>query len=85
MNEAEVKANVIACLTDALVRAGLDPDSLDDRLDLFAQGIVDSYGFLDLLETLEDRLDVVLDMAMLDEEGITTIGGLTRRLASLKA
>lgn len=84
MSYQDVRAAIVASLSDALRKAGYDPATVPDHVDVLTQGLIDSFGFLDLLEELEDKLGIPIDIAALDDEGLTTVGGLSRQLAAIR-
>lgn len=64
-------------------QAGVDLDAIGDETDLFLAGVIDSFGFLDLLEEIETGTGTRVDLADLEDEGLGTIGGLARQIAGI--
>ena len=75
----EIKALILSCL----VRRSISPvtGALPDDLDLRAEGIVDSLGFVELLSEIEIRLSCQIDLEDLDPDLLTCIGPLARYIA----
>lgn len=55
-------------------RARQDPRDLGDEIDLFAAGLLDSLGLLELVSAVEQRFGIALDFADLDLEQFSRIG-----------
>jgi acyl carrier protein len=55
-------------------RAAPDAPPVDDDVDLFGAGLLDSLGLLELISAIEQRFDVVLDLSDIDFEQISRIG-----------
>ena len=72
----EVRRIVLNFIQPDLKRLGLEADQVSDKTDLLEQGIVDSFGFLDLIGAVEDGLGLSLDLGGLDPEKMATLGGL---------
>lgn len=51
--------------------------------DLFESGILDSLGWIRLLDELEDRYDVELDIEVLDEKGVVSMRDFATYLLEL--
>jgi acyl carrier protein len=76
----EVKTIVLSVITRS---APLRPDlsSVPDSFNLFAEGAVDSFGFLELLLELERRFGIEIDLSGLRPEQFGEIGALSRYVA----
>jgi acyl carrier protein len=53
----------------------------DDSLNLVHTGLLDSYGFIRLVMSLEQRFNFQLDFGEMDPEEFSTLGGLVRAAA----
>jgi acyl carrier protein len=62
-----------------LERNGLKAEILDDETDLLATGIIDSFGFLDLISEIEDRTGLSLDFGGLDPDSLLSLRGLIEK------
>ena len=60
---------------------GLDLSQVPDDFDFLLQGIVDSFGVLEMVGDLEKEFGFDLDMSGLDAEKITVLGPLSRYVA----
>jgi lipopolysaccharide O-acetyltransferase len=78
-----VTATPAAVRALVLDRLELDPVEAPDELDLLGDGIVDSFGLLELLDALELSLGVKLDFEAAAADDLTTVGGLSRAIAAL--
>lgn len=71
---AEVRSTVLAYLGDALDAKGLRPEQVGDDLDLLAEGMVDSFGLLELIGRIEEEFSVSLDFDDVEPEVLTVLG-----------
>lgn len=60
----------------AIDRRGLNVAQFDDGMDLLAAGVIDSFGFIDLVAALETRSGLSIDLASVPPESLTTLRGL---------
>jgi Acyl carrier protein len=60
---------------------GLTPAELPDSFDLLLNGVIDSFGILEMISAVENEFHIVLDFAALDAEEITLLGPLSRYVA----
>ena len=60
---------------------GLDPAMVGDDFDFLLRGIIDSFGILTMITSIEDEFHILLDMERLDAEQITILGPLSRYVA----
>jgi len=69
---ADLRNVITNALKERLTARGLIDKELDDTADLLETGIVDSFGFLDLLDAIESQTGIEIDlMAMAQEEPLT--------------
>ena len=61
---------------------GLIPAELPDNFDLLLNGVIDSFGILEMISSIEETFQVELDLAALDAEQITIVGPLSHFVAS---
>ena len=64
---------------------GADEGELTPDINLFADGLLDSFGVIQLLLDLEEQLGVVLDIAVLTREEIATPALIAERIQKEKA
>jgi acyl carrier protein len=72
----KIRRIVLDFIQPDLKRLEFDPDQINDKTDLLGEGIVDSFGFLDLIGAVEDGLGLSLDLGSLDPDSMATLGGL---------
>lgn len=63
-------------------RAGVPIEEIDDDTDIVLSGLVDSFEFLDLVNALEERAGIDIDVGALDGENFTTLIGLVQAAAN---
>ena len=61
---------------------GLNSTDLPDDFDLLLSGVIDSFGILEMISSIEGEFQVELDLEALDAEQITIVGPLSRFVAS---
>ena len=76
-----VKSLIASILESRLLAQGITSTNLQDDLDLRAEGLVDSLGFVQLIAELETRLGGRIDLTDLDPEDLTNVGALARHIA----
>ena len=60
---------------------GLTPANLPDDFDFLLNGVIDSFGILEMMSAIEEEFQIELDLAALDAEQITILGPLSRYVA----
>jgi acyl carrier protein len=60
---------------------GLDPPEIPDSFDFLLNGVIDSFGILEMVSSIEDEFRIRLDLAALDAEQITILGPLSQYVA----
>ena len=61
--------------------SGLKADEVPASFDFLLSGIIDSFGILEMVSSIEDEFHIQLDMAALDAEQITVLGSLCQYVA----
>jgi acyl carrier protein len=56
---------------------GMDPAAVPADFDFLLNGVVDSFGILEMVSAIEDEFDLSLDLAALDAEQMTILGPLS--------
>jgi len=80
--EADVRSVMLETLAEPLAAVGRDPETVPDDLDLLAEGVIDSFGLLELISALESRYATPLDFAEMPVDELTVFGPLARHLAA---
>jgi acyl carrier protein len=78
---AKVRSFLLKKYAEAFYLSGLTADEVPDSLDFLLSGIIDSFGILEMVSSIEDEFHIRLDMAALDAEQITVLGPLCRYVA----
>lgn len=76
-----VRNFLIAKYSDAIDGIGLDPRAIPDDFDFLLSGVVDSFGILEMVSSIEQQFGIELDLASLDAEQMTILGPLSRYIA----
>ncbi len=71
--EKEVQEFILAELRDR----GGDVDNKNMEENFIESGVIDSFGFLELLVAIEQKFNVQINFAELDPESFTNLSGLT--------
>jgi acyl carrier protein len=77
----QVRNFLIGKYSGAIKGVGLDPAALPDDFDFLLSGVVDSFGILEMVSSIEERFGIELDLASLDAEQMTILGPLSRYVA----
>ena len=78
-----VRMFVLEYLERDLLAAGQTPESTPDDFDLLAAGVIDSFGIVDLISTVEQRFGVTLNFKEVDPDTVTVVGPLSTYVAEL--
>ena len=73
-----VREFILDRLADQLVVKGIEAIDLPDSFDLLIEGVIDSFGIVELVVQLEERFGYELDFTELDADDLTRIGPLSR-------
>jgi len=76
-----VRQFLLAKYSQSIEGMGLNPAELPDNFDFLNRGIIDSFGVLDMIVSIEDEFQIQVDMATLDAEQVTILGPLALYVA----
>ena len=62
---------------DRIEPLGLNSAEIPDDFDLLLSGVIDSFGILEMISSIEEEFQIELDLAALDAEQITIVGPLS--------
>jgi acyl carrier protein len=65
----------------SIKQLGVDPAQIADDFDFLLSGVIDSFGILEMVSSIEEEFRIQLDMATLDAEQITILGPLSEYVA----
>ena len=83
MNDIEITIRKV--LDDTLRGMGNTPVDVDGKANLLESGVLDSFGYLDFIGSLEDAIGIPIDISDLDEERMVSVDGLCLEVERLKA
>lgn len=66
---------------EAIKALGLTPAAVSDDFDFLMTGVIDSFGILEMISSIEEEFRIQLDMETLDANEITILGPLSRYVA----
>ena len=78
----EIRSYILDRFRDQLDAKGLDPAQVPDDFDLLAEGVIDSFGILEIVMGMEERFGLTIDLENLNPEELTVIGPLSRFVAT---
>ena len=78
---AKVRSFLLTKYAEAINMLGLKADEVPASFDFLLSGIIDSFGILEMVSSIEDEFHIQLDMAALDAEEITVLGPLCQYVA----
>ena len=67
--------------SEPIQRMGFNPVEVPDTFDFFLSGVVNSFGILEMVSSIEEEFRIRLDFAALDAEQITILGPLSQYVA----
>jgi len=81
VTQEQVREFLLAKYARAIKELGLDPSTLTDDFDFLFREVVDSFGILEMIMSIENEFHIKLDMAALEAEQIKILGPLSRYAA----
>ena len=79
--EAEVRSFVLAQLDASLAESGIEAATLSDDTDLFAEGVIDSLGVVELIAVVSDRFGIGDEWDDYDPDDLLVLGAFCRYVA----
>jgi acyl carrier protein len=73
---SEIRGIVLDRYADELAAKGLTPSDVRYDFDLLLEGVVDSFGIVELIAALEERFGIAFDFDELEADDLTRIGPL---------
>ena len=73
---ATVRSFLLTKYGEAINLLGFKPDEVSDSFDLLLSGVIDSFGILEMVSSIEDEFHI-----QLDAEQITVLGSLCQYVA----
>ena len=80
---ADVRAFILAQVVEPLRAKQLDPGSIPDDFDLLLEGVIDSFGIVELISAIEDHFRFELDLEAIDPDDVTRVDGLARYVEAM--
>ena len=77
----DVRSAIVDYLRSALAGQAFDPSQIDDDVNLLEAGVIDSFGVLELIGSLEEQFGLSLDLEDVDPRDLATVGPLSRIVA----
>lgn len=80
--ETAMKAFVVSFLIERAARLGFDGLEVDGDFDFFESGLLDSFGLIELIDSVESNFNLQVDFTDMDPDAFTTVDGLVKSLMS---
>jgi acyl carrier protein len=77
----KVRQFLLTKYSEPIKRIGSDPAEVPDSFDFLLSGVIDSFGILEMISSIEDEFRIRLDLVALDAEQITLLGPLSQYVA----
>ena len=77
----KVRQFLLTRYSEAIKGMGFDPVEVPDSFDFLLSGVIDSFGILEMVSSIEDEFRIRLDLAALDAEQVTILGALSQYVA----
>jgi acyl carrier protein len=81
IDPGKVRQFLLTRYSESIKRMGLNPVDVSDSFDFLLSGVIDSFGILEMISSIEDEFRITLDLAELDAEQITILGPLSLYVA----
>jgi acyl carrier protein len=81
VSREKVRQFLLIRYSEGIKGMGLNPIDVPDNFDFLLSGVIDSFGILEMITSIEDEFRIKLDLAALDAEQITILGPLSRYVA----
>jgi acyl carrier protein len=78
---ADVQQFILGRIDDPLQALGLAPPKVPESFDLLLEGVIDSFGIVELIAALEERYGLEFDFDELAPDDLTRIGPLSSYVA----
>jgi acyl carrier protein len=78
-----VRKFLLVKYSEPIKSMGFNAAELPDSFDFLLSGIIDSFGVLEMVTSIEDEFQIELDMGSIDAEQITILGPLSSYIASI--
>jgi acyl carrier protein len=78
----QIRTRLLSMYAEQITLGGRSFGEVPDNFDLFLEGIVDSFGILEMIGGLEEEYGITLDLSGLDVEQVTVVGPLSRHVAA---
>ena len=76
-----VRKFLVTRYSEPITAMQLNLTELPDDFDFLLNGVIDSFGILEMISAIEVEFRIQLDLALLDADDITRIGPLARYIA----
>ena len=78
---ADVQLFILGRIGDPLRAKGLAPADVPDSFDLLLEGVIDSFGIVEMIGALEERYGLEFDFDELAPDDLTRVGPLSSYVA----
>lgn len=82
---AEVRAFLLDHYAEGLSVNGVESSAVPDDFDLLTEGVIDSFGILEMIAAMEDRFGFEIDFESIDPQDLTVVGPLCHFVESQAA
>ena len=77
-----VRQFILEFFEKELEATGVRAQDVPDDFDLLMEGIIDSFGIIELIAGIQERYGVTIDLEQMDPDEVTVLGPLSRYIAS---
>jgi acyl carrier protein len=78
---AQVKDFLKRHFQDRFRAKGIDPETIDDHFSLLETGVVDSFGVISMITTIEQEFHMEIDIENLNPDDISIVGRFCKYVA----
>lgn len=74
----EIRSFILTRLAAPLEAKRMTPQDVPDDFDLLIEGVIDSFGIVELIAAVEEQYGITIDFEDLDADDLTVVGPLCR-------
>ena len=79
---SDVRAFLLDHYAEGISANGVEGGAVPDDFDLLTEGVIDSFGILEMIAAMEERFGFEIDFESIDPQDLTVVGPLCRFVES---
>jgi acyl carrier protein len=78
VSAGDIRDYILGRYSEALAAGGWSAERVGDDFDLLTEGVIDSFGILELVSGMEEHFGIEIDYEAIDPQDLTVIGPLSK-------